>query len=211
MDIFFGLIDFVLHLDQHLGALIQEYGVLVYMILFLIIFIETGLVVAPFLPGDSLIFAAGAFAAAGFLNVFALFALLSMAAILGDTANYWIGHFLGPKVFRTKIRFLNKKLMERTHKFYEKHGGATIVIARFIPIIRTFAPFLAGVGKMSYWRFICYNIAGGIAWVTLFLSVGYCFGNLPFVKDNFSFVIIAIILISLIPAAIEFIRHRHPK
>jgi len=204
-----NLIDLVLHLDKHLNVIIQTYGVWTYLLLFLVIFLETGLVVTPILPGDPLLFAAGTFAALGSLNVVWLFVLLSIAAVAGDTVNYWIGHFVGPKVFsREDVRFLNKEYLERTHRFYEKHGGKTIILARFIPIIRTFAPFVAGIGKMSYWHFISYNVIGGLAWIDLFTFGGYFFGNIPFVKDNFTLVILAIIFISLVPVMIEFVNHR---
>lgn len=180
------------------------------MIIFIIILCETGLVIAPILPGDSLLFAAGTFAALKSLNIWWLFILLTAAAILGDTINYWIGHFIGPKVFsQENVRFLNKKYLERTHRFYEKHGGKTIIIARFLPIIRTFAPFVAGIGKMNYRRFISYNIIGGISWIAVFIFGGYFFGNIPFVKNNFSLVILAIIIISIIPGAIEFGWYRY--
>jgi membrane-associated protein len=204
-----NLIELVLHLDKHLNVIIQTYGVWTYLLLFLVIFLETGLVVTPILPGDSLLFAAGTFAALGSLNVGVLFVLLSIAAIGGDTVNYWIGHFVGPKVFsREDVRFLNKEYLDRTHRFYEKHGGKTIILARFIPIIRTFAPFVAGIGKMTYWRFISYNVIGGLAWIALFTFGGYFFGNIPVVKDNFTLVILAIIFISLVPVMIEFVSHR---
>jgi len=212
MEFIKQVIDFVLHLDTHLGHLIQQYHNWIYAILFTIIFCETGLVVTPFLPGDSLLFAAGAFAAAGSLKLAWLLLLLAAAAILGDTANYWIGHYVGPKVFhKEKTRFFKKKYLERTHAFYEKYGGQTIIIARFVPIIRTFAPFVAGIGRMTYWRFISFNVIGGLAWVALFVLAGYFFGNLPFVKKNFSLVIMAIILISLVPGFVEVIRHRKNK
>jgi membrane-associated protein len=204
-----NLIELVLHLDKHLNVIIQTYGVWTYLLLFLVIFLETGLVVTPILPGDSLLFAAGTFAALGSLNVVWLFFLLGIAAVGGDTVNYWIGHFVGPKVFsREDVRFLNKEYLERTHRFYEKHGGKTIILARFIPIIRTFAPFVAGIGKMTYWRFISYNVIGGLAWIALFTFGGYFFGNIPFVKRNFTLVILAIIFISLVPVAVEFVSHR---
>jgi len=207
MEIILKLIDFILHLDKYLSTIIQAYGTWTYFLLFLIIFCETGLVVTPFLPGDSILFAAGTFAALGSMNVFWLFILISAAAIAGDTVNYWIGRFIGPKIFaKENVRFLNKKYLDRTHKFYEKHGGKTIIFARFIPIIRTFAPFVAGIGQMSYWRFISYNVIGGITWPALFIFGGYYFGNINFVKNNFSLVIIAIIIISVIPAVIEFFR-----
>jgi membrane-associated protein len=208
MDFLTNIIDFVLHIDKHLNEIIQTYGTWTYLLLFAIIFMETGLVITPFLPGDSLLFAAGAFAAQGSLNVWVLFVLLSFAAILGDTVNYWIGHFIGPKAFSGNVRFLKKEYLDRTHAFYEKHGGKTIILARFIPIIRTFAPFVAGVGAMTYSHFIVYNVIGGIFWVGLFTFGGYFFGNLPFVKDNFFIVIIAIIAISVLPAIVEVIRGR---
>ncbi len=209
MEFLSQLLDFVLHLDKHLSSLIQTYGLWTYLILFVIIFLETGLVVTPFLPGDSLLFAAGTFAAVKTLNVLWLFVLLSAAAILGDTVNYWIGHFVGPRVFhQEKSRFFKKEHLDRTHRFYEKYGAETIVIARFVPIIRTFAPFVAGIGRMSYWKFISYNVIGGIGWVALFVFGGYFFGNIPFIKRNFGLVIIAIIIVSTIPAAVEFYRQR---
>jgi membrane-associated protein len=209
MELISKLIDLFLHLDKHLNEIIGQYGAWTYLILFLIVFCETGLVVTPFLPGDSLLFAAGAFAALGSLNVFWLFVLLTIAAIAGDTINYWIGHWVGPKVFyRENVRFLNKKHLERTHEFYEKYGGKTIIIARFIPIVRTFAPFVAGIGSMSYGRFIAYNVIGGVAWVAICVFAGYQFGNLEIVKRNFSLVIIAIVLISVAPMLVEYIRHR---
>ncbi len=212
MDLIPNFIDFILHLDKYLGAVIQSFGVWTYFLLFLVIFCETGLVVTPFLPGDSMIFAAGTFAAIGSLNVYWLFILLSVAAIAGDTVNYWAGHFIGPKIFRKETGiFLNKKYLERTRQFYEKHGGKTIIIARFIPIIRTFAPFVAGIGQMSYWRFISYNVFGGIFWVGLFSFGGYFFGTIPAVKNNFTLTIIAIVLISVMPVIIELFRHRKPS
>lgn len=203
------LIDLFLHLDKHLNEIILQYGALTYLILFLIIFAETGLVVTPFLPGDSLLFAAGTFAASGSLDPIILFLLLSIAAIIGDSVNYAFGKYVGPKIFeQNKIKFLKKEHLDRTHAFYEKHGGKTIIIARFIPIIRTFAPFVAGIGSMTYGKFIAYNIIGGIVWVGIFIFGGYFFGNLPFVKNNFSIVIVAIIIISVIPGVVEFLRHR---
>ena len=203
------LIDLFLHLDVHLHSIILQYGTLTYIILFMVIFGETGLVVVPFLPGDSLLFAAGTFAAKGSFNLHLLIILLAAAAILGDTVNYWIGHFIGPKIFeKENIRFLKKEYLEKTHKFYEKYGGKTIIIARFVPIVRTFAPFVAGIGSMSYSKFILYNIIGGVIWVVLFTAAGFYFGNIPFVKDNFSIVILTIIFISILPGIIEFIRHK---
>jgi membrane-associated protein len=212
MEFIGKLIDVFLHLDQHLNDIIGQYGIWTYLILFLIVFCETGLVVTPILPGDSLLFAAGTFAALGSLNVFWLFVLLSIAAIAGDTLNYWIGHWVGPKIFnRENVRFLNKKHLERTHGFYEKYGGKTIIIARVIPIVRTFAPFVAGIGRMSYWRFIAYNVVGGVAWVAVGVFSGYFFGNLEIVKKNFSLVVIAIVLISVLPMLVEYIRHRSSR
>lgn len=211
MELIQILIDLFLHLDETLGDVIRQYGTLTYLFLFLVIFMETGFVVTPFLPGDSLLFAAGTFASPALgssLNILGLFLLLAVAAVGGDTVNYWIGHYIGPRAFSGNIRFLKKEYLDRTHAFYEKHGGKTIIIARFVPIIRTFAPFVAGVGRMSYWHFITYNVVGGIAWVALFTFGGYFFGNLPFVKDNFSLVVIAIILISVMPAVIEVLKER---
>jgi membrane-associated protein len=210
MELISYFIDLFLHLDRHLNEIIRDYGVWTYLILFLIIFCETGLVVTPLLPGDSLLFAAGALAAIADspLNVGLLFLLLSAAAILGDTVNYWIGDYVGPKVFQKKVRFLKREYLERTHDFYEKYGGKTIIIARFVPIVRTFAPFVAGVGSMTYWRFITYNVVGGILWVAICLFAGYLFGNIPIVKENFSLVILAIVFISVLPGVIEFARHR---
>ena len=200
------LIDLFLHLDEHLAEIISNYGTWTYFILFAIIFMETGLVVTPFLPGDSLLFAAGTFASPALgsaLNIWVLWGLLVLAAILGDTVNYWIGHYIGPRAFSGEVRFLKKEYLDRTHAFYEKHGGKTIVLARFIPIIRTFAPFVAGIGAMSYGRFIVYNVVGGFAWVTIFLFLGYFFGTLPFVQNNFTAVVLAIIALSVIPVVFE--------
>ena len=212
MELIKAFIDIILHLDVHLSAIIQHYGSWTYLILFTIVFCETGLVVFPVLPGDSLLFAAGAFAAKGDLKPMILLLLLSAAAILGDTVNYWAGHYVGPKIFhKENVRFLNKKHLERTHQFYEKYGGKTIILARFMPIIRTFAPFVAGIGAMSYPRFIIYNITGGIAWVLLFVMGGFYFGNIPIVKNNFTLVILAIIFISILPGVIEYLRARKHK
>ncbi len=208
MELALNLIDFIIHIDLYLNQIIQEYGLWTYLILFLIIFLETGFVATPFLPGDSLLFAAGAFAAMGSLEALWLIGLLALAAILGDTTNYWIGRHAGNKISNPKYtRYINKEYLEKTQHFYEKHGGKTIIIARFLPIIRTFAPFVAGIGKMSYWKFLSYNITGGIAWVLIFVSGGYYFGNIPIVRENFTIVILAIIVISLIPAAIEVTNH----
>ena len=200
--------DFFLHLDQHLSQIISTYGVWTHLILFLIVFCETGLVVTPFLPGDSLLFAAGTFAALGALDLWLVVILLIVAAIIGDTVNYWVGAYIGPRAFRGDIRFLRKEYLDRTHAFYEKHGGKTIILARFIPIIRTFAPFVAGVGAMSYPKFITYNIVGAVLWVGLFVLGGYFFGNIPIVRENFTIVILAIIAISIMPIAVEAFRAR---
>lgn len=209
MEVINNLINIFIHLDEHLIAVIQTYGSFTYLILFLIIFMETGLVITPFLPGDSLLFMAGSLAAGEALHVGWLFGLLVFAAIIGDTINYWVGHYVGPKVFKKeKSRFFKKKHLEKTHKFYEKHGGKAIILARFVPIIRTFAPFVAGIGKMNYKHFIAYNIIGGIIWVSLFVLGGYYFGNLPFVKNNFHLVMVAIIFISVLPIIIEYINQR---
>lgn len=208
MDFIKTFIDVFLHLDTHLSTVIQNYGAWTYLLLFIIIFCETGLVVIPFLPGDSLVFAAGAFAAIGKMNIAVLYILLCCAAVIGDTVNYEIGKLIGPKVFETNNRFLKKEHLEKTQKFYDRHGGKTIILARFIPIIRTFAPFVAGIGKMKYKKFISYNFVGGVSWITIFLFMGYFFGNLPAVKHNFTFVIIAIIFISILPGAIEYIRQK---
>jgi len=211
VDIINNLIDFVLHLDKYLPEIIQNYGLWTYGILFAIIFMETGFVVTPFLPGDSLLFAAGTFAALDSLNVWLLWLLVFGAAILGDTVNYWIGHAIGPRAFEQDIRFLKKEYLERTQRFYEKHGGKTIVLARFVPIVRTFAPFVAGVGTMEYRRFITYNVLGGFLWTGIFIWLGYFFGNIPFVKRNFELVIIAIVLVSVVPMVIEFVRSKVRK
>jgi membrane-associated protein len=209
MELIEGFVDVLLHLDKHLDLVIRNYGFWTYGIFFLIIFLETGLVVTPFLPGDSLLFAAGTFAALGSLDTKWLVILLSVAAIGGDTLNYWIGYIVGPKVFsKEKSLFLNKEYLQRTHQFYEKYGGKTIILARFIPIIRTFAPFVAGIGSMTYGRVITFNIVGGISWVVIFVLGGYFFGNIPFIKHNFSLVIAAIIFLSILPGIIEFLRRR---
>ena len=203
-------IDLFLHIDQYLNLIITQIGAWTYVLLFLVIFIETGLVITPFLPGDSFLFAAGALTAldSSPLNLFVLYLLVATAAVLGDTANYWIGKEVGPRVFTEKIPFLKKEYLDRTHTFYEEHGNITIFLARFIPIIRTFAPFVAGIGRMSYGHFLSYNIFGGIIWTALFVFGGHFFGNLPIVKNHFSFVLIAIILISLVPAVVEYFQSR---
>jgi len=208
MDFVKTAIDFVLHIDKYLDLIIKAVGLWTYGVLFVIIFIETGLVVTPFLPGDSLLFAAGAFSAKGSLNIYTRWIALMFAAVRGDTANYWIGRYIGPRVFNWNVRWLKREYLERTQAFFNKHGGKTIFLARFVPIIRPFAPFVAGVGKMRYSYFITYNIVGGMAWVSSFLWLGYFFGGLPFIERNFSLVVIAIILISVLPAVIEAIKAR---
>jgi len=212
MEFIQSFIDIVLHLDTHLKDLVSQYGVLTYVILFTIVFAETGFVVTPFLPGDSLLFAAGAIAGLGSLNIWVVLALLLIAAIAGDTVNYWIGHFLGRKIVdNPKITFINQEHIDKTEQFYKKYGGKTIILARFVPIVRTFAPFVAGVGSMDYGKFIAYNVAGGVIWVTLFTFAGYFFGNLEFIQKNFHYAIFAIIFLSLIPMAYEYIQsRRHP-
>jgi membrane-associated protein len=205
------MIDFILHIDKHLGEMITSYGTLTYAILFAIVFMETGLVFTPFLPGDSLLFAAGAFAALQSLNIWVVFILLTIAAILGDTVNYWIGHFFGQKLISNPKIPIKQAHIDQTNQFFDKHGGKTIILARFVPIVRTFAPFVAGIGKMTYSKFISYNFIGGILWVTLFTFAGYFFGNVPFVKHNFSLVIIAIIFLSLVPMVYHFIVEHKPK
>ena len=207
MSIIKNFIDFILHLDKYLSVIIQNYGALTYLFLFLIIFAETGLVITPFLPGDSLLFAAGTFAAIGALNVMWVFAIIAVAAILGDTINYSIGKFLGSKAFERYPKIFKKEYLDKTHKFYSKYGNKTIVLARFVPIVRTFAPFVAGVGKMKYPNFLMYNIVGGIVWTALFVFGGYYFGNLPIVKNNFSIMIIIIIVLSFVPILVEWRKH----
>lgn len=211
MDLLHQIVDLFLHLDQHLGQLILKYGTWTHLILFLIVFCETGLVITPFLPGDSLLFAAGTFAALGALDLWTVVVLLIVAAILGDTVNYWIGSYVGPRAFRGDMRFLRKEYLDRTHAFYEKHGGKTIILARFVPIIRTFAPFVAGVGAMSYGKFITYNVVGAVLWVGIFVPGGYFFGNIPVVRENFTIVILAIIAISVLPIAVEALRARRSR
>jgi membrane-associated protein len=210
LEIIRTIIDFILHIDQHLVEIVSNYKTWTYLILFLIIFAETGFVVTPFLPGDSLLFAAGAIIAKpeSNLNIVLTCLLLIVAAILGDLVNYHIGKFIGVKAFSGKYKLLKKEYLQKTQDFYNKHGGKTIIYARFIPIIRTFAPFVAGIGTMSYFRFATYNVVGGIAWVTSFLLLGYFFGGLPVIKDNFTYVILGIILVSILPPIIEVIRER---
>ncbi len=208
MDLFFNFIDFFLHLDTYLSAFIDSYGLWTYLILFGIIFAETGLVITPFLPGDSLIFAAGALANITVLNPWLIFGSLTIAGIIGDSVNYAVGHAIGPRVFREDVRFLKREYLDKTHAFYEKHGGKTIILARFIPIIRTFAPFVAGVGAMTYRNFIFYNVIGATLWVGLFTGLGYFFGNIPAVEENFTLVIFAIIFLSILPPIYEFFKER---
>jgi membrane-associated protein len=209
MEFLKDAIEVVVHFDKHLGAVIQNCGGWSYLLLFLIIFAETGLVITPFLPGDSLLFAVGAFAALGSFNVFWLFGILTVAAIIGDSVNYAIGSMFGEKILlKSNSRFIKKEHLEQTHKFYEKYGGKTIILARFIPIIRTFAPFVAGIGKMNYRYFFFYNVTGALLWVSIFVFGGYYFGNVPIIKENFFIVILAIIGLSVLPAVIEFLKHR---
>jgi membrane-associated protein len=216
MDFIRTIFEFALHFDKYLEVFVQQYGFLTYAILFLIIFCETGLVVTPFLPGDSLLFAAGALSVSletgGTLNPILLIVVLTIAAIAGDTVNYLIGAYIGPKVFERNSRFLKKEYFDRTNAFYAKYGGKTIILARFVPIVRTFAPFVAGVGKMDYRRFITFNVIGGIVWVVIFITLGALFGNIPFVKDNFEIVTLGIVFISVLPMIFELVRaRRHPK
>lgn len=209
MELIQTAVDFILHIDDHLTAIIQQYGIYTYILLFLIVFLETGLVITPFLPGDSLLFVAGTLASRGAFDVWTLVISLCIAAIVGDTVNYFIGKAIGPRVFaRDNSRFFKREYLEKTRKFYEKYGGKTIILARFVPIIRTFAPFVAGVGAMHYPQFIFYNIIGGVAWVSLFTLAGFFFGNLRFIRDNFHTAVIVIIFLSLVPVVVEFIKHR---
>jgi len=207
-----SLLDLAIHFDKHLNAMIQSFGGWSYLVLFVIIFAETGLVVTPFLPGDSMIFAVGTFAAMGSLDVAWLFAVLVSAAIIGDSVNYAIGKFIGEKAFHMKnSKIFKKEYLDKTHKFYEKYGGKTIILARFVPIVRTFAPFVAGVGIMSYRKFFAYNIIGGILWVAVFLYGGYFFGNMPVIKNNFSIAIFAVIILSILPIGVEYWKHKRTK
>ncbi len=209
VDFITWIIDIFIHLDQHLNMVIQYCGVWTYLIVFIVIFCETGLVVTPILPGDSLLFALGALAALGSLEIELLVLVLTVAAIAGDSVNYALGKFFGPRIFAQKESlFFKREYLDKTNKFYEKHGGKTIFLARFIPIIRTFAPFVAGIGSMAYGRFVFYNISGGIVWTVLFAGGGYYFGNIPVVKHNFSLVILAIIVVSILPGVVEFLRQR---
>ncbi len=209
MDAMKDVADIVVHLDTHLAALVNQYGTVAYAILFVIIFAETGFVVTPFLPGDSLLFAAGAIASLGSLRIDVVLAILIFAAILGDTVNYWVGHFFGRTIVdNPRIRFINQQHIDKTERFYKTYGGKTIFLARFIPIIRTFAPFVAGVGSMTYSKFILFNVIGGVTWVTVFTIMGYLFGNIPIVKDNFHYAVVAIIGLSLVPIVYEYVSHR---
>ena len=209
MEFFSFIIDFILHIDQHLTELAAQYGVWIYGILFLIIFCETGLVVMPLLPGDSLLFAAGSIAAIGKMNIHLMVVLLIIAAILGDAVNFMVGKYFGEKLFSNpNSKIFKQSHLQKTQQFYAKHGGKTIILARFIPIVRTFAPFVAGMGHMSYHHFLAYNVIGGVLWVTIFSYLGYFFGNLPIVKDNLSLVLVAIIVLSVLPGIIEIIRHK---
>jgi membrane-associated protein len=208
VNLILQIVDFVLHVDVYLNDIIAQYGAWTLALLFVVIFLETGVVVTPFLPGDSLIFAAATFAARGALDPWLIFILLSIAAVAGDTANYWIGHRVGARAFTGEVKWIKQEYMQRTHRFFEKHGGKTIFLARFVPIIRTFAPFVAGVSQMPYGFFIRWNVIGGVTWVATFTLLGYFFGNIPFVQKNFELVIIAIIVISLIPAVVEGLQAR---
>jgi membrane-associated protein len=210
MDIIKTVVDLFLHLDKHLAEVTQQYGNTTYALLFVIVFCETGLVVTPILPGDSLLFAGGALAALGNLNPWTMGLLLAVAAILGDMVNYWAGHFFGARIFKPDARFLKTEYLERTSRFYERYGGKTIVMARFVPIIRTFAPFVAGMGRMQYRRFFAYNVVGAIAWVAICTSAGYLFGNIEVVKKNFTLVLLAIVFVSILPAIVAFLRSRRP-
>lgn len=211
MEYIAGLVDFILHVDVHLTDLVTEYGGWTYGILFAIIFAETGLVVTPFLPGDSLLFAAGAISARGGLNPAALFGLLSVAAILGDSVNYWIGSKLGERVFAGRVKFIKREHLTKTEEFYARYGGKTIIIARFIPIVRTYAPFVAGAARMDYRKFVFFNISGALLWMFVFVLGGYWFGNIPFVQENFGLVVIAIIIVSVLPPVIEYIGSRRRR
>jgi membrane-associated protein len=209
MDLFNQFIDLFLHLDTHLQEVIQTYGTWTYLLLFVIVFCETGLVVTPILPGDSLLFAAGTFAGIGSLSFARLWILLTIAAVLGDAVNYAIGKYMGPKVFSQEgSRFLKREYLDRTHAFYEKYGGKTIIIARFVPIVRTFAPFVAGVGSMTYAKFATFNVVGAILWVTSCLAAGYVFGNVPIVREHFTLVVLGIVFVSILPGILEYVRHR---
>lgn len=212
MELISNFVDFIIHLDRHLSYILENFGIWCYLLFFVIIFAETGLVVTPFLPGDSLLFALGTFAAVGSLNVAWVFIILSAAAVLGDNANYTIGKYFGSIILKRQgAWFLKKEHIDRTHSFYERYGAKTIVLARFVPIVRTFAPFVAGVGKMSYLRFFAYNVIGGVLWIAVFLFGGFFFGNIKIIRENFTFTIFAIIIISIMPAVIEVLKERRRK
>ena len=211
MELLGDAIDFFVHLDKHLAGFVRDYGVWTYLILFLIIFCETGLVVTPFLPGDSLLFATGALAATGSMNIFALIVLLIAAAILGDSVNYWVGSKLGTRIFKEDARILKTEYLGRTQVFYEKYGGKVIIIGRFIPIVRTYAPFVAGAARMSYPKFLTYNVVGGVVWILVFLLSGYAFGGISFVEDNFFLVVLVIIFLSVLPPIIEHTKTRRAR
>ena len=211
VDLIKIIADLFLHLDKYLFGIVEQYGIFTLVILFIVIFAETGLVVTPFLPGDSLLFAAGALAAGGALPIVGIYILLVLAAFLGDAVNYWIGHFVGPVAFEGKSRLFKKEHLNKAHHFYEKHGGVAIIIARFVPIVRTFAPFVAGIAKMNYWHFLSYNLIGGVVWVSLFVFAGFFFGNLPIVKENFHYTVLIIILISIGPILHQWYKHQREK
>ena len=212
MEFLAGLLDIVLHLDAHLLALVQEYGVWVYAILFFIIFAETGLVIAPFLPGDSLLFVIGALSGMGSLELEVALPLLILAAFMGDNTNYWIGRLLGLRLLEhASPHFIRHEHLEKTHAFYAKHGGKTVIFARFLPIIRTFAPFVAGIGTMNYRHYVMFSIIGGVSWIGSLILAGYFFGNIPVIKDNLTLMILVIVVVSFVPAMIEFMRHRRQR
>lgn len=206
-DFFAKILDLFLHIDKNLAVAVTQYGHFIYGLLFLVVFMETGFVVTPFLPGDSLLFAAGALAAAKYLNIWILYVLFLIAAIVGDTVNYWIGHKIGPRISKDESRFIKKEYFDKAQEFYEKHGNKAIVLARFIPIVRTFAPFVAGFARMNYSQFALYNVLGGILWVSSFLWFGFLFGNIPVVQENFHYLVLGIIALSLLPVVIEFYKH----
>ena len=211
MEFLKNIIEIFLHIDKNLMAVAQTYGGLIYVILFLVIFMETGLVVTPFLPGDSLLFAAGALAALGAFKIFWLYLIVAIAAVLGDTVNYWVGHFIGPKAFNSNGKFLKKEYLDKAQTFYDKYGGKAIILARFVPIVRTFAPFVAGIGKMNYGKFIMFNFIGGVVWTALFTFGGYFLGNIPIIKENFHYMVLIIIAVSLVPIIFEIIKANSVK
>ncbi len=208
IDLILQLIDFIIHIDVHLGEIITNYGTWTYGILFAIVFAETGFVITPFLPGDSLIFAAAAFAARGWLNPWLIFIVVTSAGIIGDGVNYSIGHYIGPRVFTEDVRFLKREYLDKAHDFFEKHGGKAVILARFMPIVRTFVPFVAGAGAMTYSKFALYNVVGAISWVGLFTMLGYFFGTIPAVEENFTIVVFAIIILSVLPPIFEVIKEK---